>query len=139
MATIELIDPATIPGGYTWGRGLEEATENLKCALKAAKALKIVLTPEERAHACIQTYRKAATQLGIGLSVRPRGSRTYLNRVGTQREEPAELYICVTKAASKPNPPASRARTVDTLTRPPITIPAAKFEPTVLPGVEIAR
>jgi len=139
VAKIELIDPASIAGRMPRGHLLEEATENLKCALKAAKALKIVLAPEERAYAHIQTYRKAAARLGIGLSVRAGGSRTYLNRVGTQREEPVELYIWVTKAAAKPNPPAAGPRTVDTVTRPPITIPAAKFEKTVLPGVEVSR
>jgi len=138
---IELIDPATIPGGYTMygGRLLLEATDHLKRALHGAKALKITPEPYERTNASIQTYRKAAKALGIGVVIRRVGSRTYQNGAGEQRKEARELYICITKAAAKPNPAASGARTVDTLSQSPITIPPAPFEKTLIPGMEVSR
>jgi hypothetical protein len=141
MAKIELIDPASIPGGYPRysGRMVAEATEELKRALQGAKALKIALEPHERTMACVQNYRKAAKALGIAVSVRRFGVRTYHNAGGELKEEACELYICITKAAAKPTASAAGPRTVDTLARPPITIPAAKFEKTVLPGVEVSR
>lgn len=142
MATINLIEPSSLPGGVTsYGGVVQEAITQLKLALRHDQALKITPEPYERTAHLTAAYRKAAKEVGIRISIRQVGVRAFHTASGERREEACELYVLIVGAAPKPEPPppAPSPRTVDTSVRPPITIAPAQFERTPVPGLEVSR
>lgn len=144
MPVVKLIDPEQLPGGVnSYGNhAVQEAVENLRQALRHNKALHLTPGPYERTAPVAANYRKAAKQLGIGISVRQVGTREYRMLNGEPGNEATQLYICITKAKTAPPTPPTppRPRTVDTAAKPPIVTAHAGYEASaVVPGLEVSR
>lgn len=142
MPTVNLIDLAALPGGVSsyGSHAVQEATEQLRLAIRHNQALHITPSPYERTMAIATNYRKAAKMLGIGIVIRNRGTRSYRTLSGDPGNEACEIYICITKAKSNNplNPP--QPRVVDTMARSPIVTPHAGYEPSaIIPGLEVSK
>lgn len=134
MAQVGLIPVDAIPSNssrHVTNALLADLTEQLREALRKNQALIVRLGETEGPARFSTMLRKAADHLGVVVLVTGAEWRPRVNRSGRTVQEAAVLYARITKAAGEPvQAPAVRR---------PITIPPARFEKTVLPGVEVSR
>jgi hypothetical protein len=133
MATAELIEPESIPAARS-GLGARAQTvlamRHLQAAQRAGKAVRLVLSEQERANTLRGRYFRAAKALALKVQITGSDQRAYHAVTGAEKQEWGTLYVRVLTPAPAPAPaPAPPA--VEHEARRPVGRPPTRVSPPV--------